>query len=148
MFARYCTVIIAALCIKITHIGHLSSESSLLSILLNILIYVYQEKLIVFCTRHTGNGAVIVRCSQPEVGWLGWRSSEDEDLLKAISDACSFDGNFRMNYDRESTISHSPGSHQSDESVQITNHTPQNKKVNLFKLIKLQPVQNLIRFSC
>lgn len=84
--------------------------------------------------RHTGNGAVIVRCSQPEVGWLGWRSSEDEDLLKAISDACSFDGNFRMTYDGESNISYSPGSHQSDESVQITNHTPQSKKVRLFSI--------------
>ena len=41
--------------------------------------------------RHVGNGAVIARSSQPEVGWLGWRSSEDEDLLKAISDACSYD---------------------------------------------------------
>ncbi|XP_075219113.1 phosphatidylinositol-3,5-bisphosphate 3-phosphatase MTMR4 isoform X3 [Lycorma delicatula] len=39
--------------------------------------------------RHRGNGAVIARCSQPEVGWLGWRSSEDEELLKAITDACT-----------------------------------------------------------
>jgi len=22
------------------------------------------------------------------VGWLGWRSSEDEDLLKAIAESC------------------------------------------------------------
>lgn len=28
------------------------------------------------------NGAVIARCSQPEVGWLGWRNSKDEQLLK------------------------------------------------------------------
>ena len=41
--------------------------------------------------RHVNNGAVIARSSQPEVGWLGWRSPEDEDLLKALSDACSFD---------------------------------------------------------
>ena len=34
---------------------------------------------------------MIARSSQPEVGWLGWRSKEDEDLLKALSDACSFD---------------------------------------------------------
>lgn len=34
---------------------------------------------------------MIARCSQPEVGWLGWRSSEDEDLLKAISEACAYD---------------------------------------------------------
>ncbi|KAK8404525.1 hypothetical protein O3P69_007639 [Scylla paramamosain] len=40
--------------------------------------------------RHA-NGAVIARCSQPEVGWLGWRSSEDEDLVKAISEACAYD---------------------------------------------------------
>ncbi|XP_071520324.1 phosphatidylinositol-3,5-bisphosphate 3-phosphatase MTMR3 isoform X3 [Panulirus ornatus] len=40
--------------------------------------------------RHA-NGAVIARCSQPEVGWLGWRSSEDEDLVKAITEACAYD---------------------------------------------------------
>ena len=37
------------------------------------------------------NGAVIARSSQPEVGWLGWRSPDDEHLLKALSDACSYD---------------------------------------------------------
>ena len=37
------------------------------------------------------NGAVIARCSQPEVGWLGWRSQEDENLLHAIGTACSVD---------------------------------------------------------
>ena len=35
------------------------------------------------------NGAVIARCSQPEVGWLGWRSQEDENLLHAIGTACA-----------------------------------------------------------
>lgn len=49
------------------------------------------------------NGAVIARSSQPEVGWLGWRSKEDEDLLKALSDACSYDRG-------ESTIIDSPNS--------------------------------------
>lgn len=41
--------------------------------------------------RHLENGSVIARSSQPEVGWLGWRNSKDEQLLKALSDACSFD---------------------------------------------------------
>ena len=36
-------------------------------------------------------GAVLARCSQPEVGWLGWRSAEDEDLIKAIADASAYD---------------------------------------------------------
>lgn len=41
--------------------------------------------------RHPKTGAVLARCSQPEVGWLGWRSAEDEDLIRAISDACAYD---------------------------------------------------------
>ncbi|XP_050407864.2 myotubularin-related protein 3 [Patella vulgata] len=41
--------------------------------------------------RSQKNGAVIVRCSQPELGWLGWRNTEDENLLSAIPLACSQD---------------------------------------------------------
>ena len=41
--------------------------------------------------RNTANGAVLARCSQPEVGWLGWRSSEDEELVRAIAEACAYD---------------------------------------------------------
>lgn len=39
--------------------------------------------------RHMTNGAVIARCSQPEVGWFGWRSQEDESLLHALGIACA-----------------------------------------------------------
>ena len=41
--------------------------------------------------RNTANGAVMARCSQPEVGWLGWRSSEDEELVRALAEACAYD---------------------------------------------------------
>ena len=41
--------------------------------------------------RNTKNGAVIARCSQPEVGWLGWRCSQDEALLSAIAEAANMD---------------------------------------------------------
>ena len=41
--------------------------------------------------RHMMTGAVLARCSQPEVGWLGWRSADDEDLVRAIADATAFD---------------------------------------------------------
>ncbi|CAK1541397.1 unnamed protein product [Leptosia nina] len=41
--------------------------------------------------RHRGSGAVIARSSQPEVGWFGWRSSEDEGLLAAFVSACNAD---------------------------------------------------------
>lgn len=46
--------------------------------------------------RHKKSGAVIARCSQPEVGWLGWRNSKDEQLLKALADACAFDRGEQM----------------------------------------------------
>lgn len=39
--------------------------------------------------RDQRNGAVLVRCSQPEVGWLGWRNDEDEAHLRAIPFACA-----------------------------------------------------------
>lgn len=48
--------------------------------------YIFLSQCYTF--RHKGNGAILARCSQPEVGWLGWRSSEDEDLLKAIAESC------------------------------------------------------------
>lgn len=41
--------------------------------------------------RHQKSGAILARCSQPEVGWLGWRNTKDEQLLKALADACAFD---------------------------------------------------------
>lgn len=41
--------------------------------------------------RHIHTGAVLARCSQPEVGWLGWRSADDEDLVRAIADAAAYD---------------------------------------------------------
>ncbi|KAI4455089.1 myotubularin-related [Holotrichia oblita] len=81
--------------------------------------------------RHSGNGAVIARCSQPEVGWLGWRSAEDEDLLKAISDACMFDRGPKSMLDKESNLSHSPASVHSEDSghTQPMIEVPEKKKV-------------------
>jgi len=35
---------------------------------------------------------VISRCSQPEVGWFGWRSNEDEELVQNIVMACADNG--------------------------------------------------------
>ncbi len=43
---------------------------------------------IYFDFRHS-NGAVIARTSQPEVGWLFWRSKEDEKMIQAIINACN-----------------------------------------------------------
>lgn len=54
--------------------------------------------------RHKENGMIIARCSQPEVGWLGWRSQEDEDLLKGLTEAC-----FSRNSNSSSSKRHSKG---------------------------------------
>lgn len=41
--------------------------------------------------RHPRNGAVIVRCGQPEVGVFNWRCKEDEKLIDSLLQACSTD---------------------------------------------------------
>lgn len=35
------------------------------------------------------SGVVLARSSQPEVGWLGWRNTQDESLLHAIDVSCA-----------------------------------------------------------
>jgi myotubularin-related protein 3/4 len=47
-----------------------------------------EKKNLLFIFRHN-NGAVIARTSQPEVGWLFWRSKEDEKMIQAIITACN-----------------------------------------------------------
>ncbi len=46
----------------------------------------YSRRIPVVVWRHQKNGCVIARSSQPVVGWLGWRSSQDERLLQRILD--------------------------------------------------------------
>ncbi len=41
-----------------------------------------------FCKFRHHNGAIIARASQPEVGWLFWRSKDDEKMIQAIINAC------------------------------------------------------------
>merc|ERR1740137_51259 len=64
--------------------------------------------------RNTANGAVLARCSQPEVGWLGWRSSEDEELVRAVAEACA--------YDSGTNTRHSSGSDISSGSYDTASH--------------------------
>eukprot|EP00063_Salmo_salar_P078865 XP_014053700.1 PREDICTED: myotubularin-related protein 4-like isoform X4 [Salmo salar] len=46
--------------------------------------------------RHQRNGAVIARCSQPEISWWGWRNTEDEYLVTSIAKACLMDPGARF----------------------------------------------------
>ncbi|XP_060076299.1 myotubularin-related protein 3-like [Ylistrum balloti] len=64
--------------------------------------------------RDQRNGAVLVRCSQPEVGWLGWRNPEDEALLRAIPLACA----------------HNPGSYQRSNTVHDDSSTSESGSQN------------------
>ena len=38
--------------------------------------------------RHLRTGAILARCSQPEVGILGWRSKEDEKVIRVSTKHC------------------------------------------------------------
>lgn len=49
----------------------------------------YSRRIPTAVWRHQKNGCIIARSSQPEVGWLGWRSNQDETLLQSMIDACS-----------------------------------------------------------
>lgn len=46
---------------------------------------------VTFVSRHQKNGAVIARCSQPEISWWGWRNTDDEYLVTSIAKACQMD---------------------------------------------------------
>ncbi|CAB1353088.1 unnamed protein product, partial [Coregonus sp. 'balchen'] len=54
----------------------------------------YPQKLLV--PVHQRNGAVIARCSQPEISWWGWRNTEDEYLVTSIAKACLMDTGARV----------------------------------------------------
>ncbi|XP_046694918.1 myotubularin-related protein 4 isoform X4 [Silurus meridionalis] len=49
------------------------------------------KRIPVVVYRHQKNGAVIARCSQPEISWWGWRNTEDEYLVTSIAKACGLD---------------------------------------------------------
>lgn len=66
--------------------------------------------------RNRRNGAVLARCSQPEVGWLGWRSKEDENLLEAILNACFYDSSRNTGRFRETSPSASTSGLRLSES--------------------------------
>ena len=93
---------------------------------------------LIFIYRFYVTGACLARCSQPEVGWLGWRSTNDENLVKAIADACAFDraaaGSnkkiFKLNSNKPHSDSDSNCSHPSSLS------TLSNEKVLKIELLK------------
>ncbi|XP_069470938.1 phosphatidylinositol-3,5-bisphosphate 3-phosphatase MTMR4 isoform X2 [Ambystoma mexicanum] len=47
------------------------------------------KRIPVVVYRHQKNGAVIARCSQPEISWWGWRNADDEYLVTSIAKACA-----------------------------------------------------------
>lgn len=53
------------------------------------------KRIPVVVYRHQRNGAVIARCSQPEISWWGWRNTEDEYLVTSIAKACQLDAGLR-----------------------------------------------------
>uniref|UniRef100_A0A8C8HSU6 phosphatidylinositol-3,5-bisphosphate 3-phosphatase n=1 Tax=Oncorhynchus tshawytscha TaxID=74940 RepID=A0A8C8HSU6_ONCTS len=54
------------------------------------------KRIPVVVYRHQRNGAVIARCSQPEISWWGWRNTEDEYLVTSIAKACLMDPGARV----------------------------------------------------
>ncbi|XP_063002798.1 myotubularin-related protein 4 [Elgaria multicarinata webbii] len=54
------------------------------------------KRIPVVVYRHLRNGAVIARCSQPEISWWGWRNADDEYLVTSIAKACALNPGQRL----------------------------------------------------
>ncbi|XP_030077937.1 phosphatidylinositol-3,5-bisphosphate 3-phosphatase MTMR4 isoform X2 [Microcaecilia unicolor] len=54
------------------------------------------KRIPVVVYRHLRNGAVIARCSQPEISWWGWRNADDEYLVTSIAKACVLNPGTKM----------------------------------------------------
>nr|XP_033777737.1 myotubularin-related protein 4 isoform X3 [Geotrypetes seraphini] len=54
------------------------------------------KRIPVVVYRHLRNGAVIARCSQPEISWWGWRNADDEYLVTSIAKACALNSGTKM----------------------------------------------------
>uniref|UniRef100_A0A8C1WKN6 phosphatidylinositol-3,5-bisphosphate 3-phosphatase n=1 Tax=Cyprinus carpio TaxID=7962 RepID=A0A8C1WKN6_CYPCA len=54
------------------------------------------KRIPVVVYRHQRNGAVIARCSQPEISWWGWRNTEDEYLVTSIAKASQLDAGLML----------------------------------------------------
>lgn len=65
--------------------------------------------------RHPGNGAVIVRCGQPEVSLFNWRCKEDERLIDSLLQACNTRGHQRC---RPNTMNGHAGSSERENTLQ------------------------------
>ncbi|XP_022096310.1 myotubularin-related protein 3-like isoform X2 [Acanthaster planci] len=80
--------------------------------------------------RHQRNGAVIARCSQPEIGWFGWRCSQDERFMENILRACNMDSPQSTAQATENTANGTAGGEASDVSIlPHLGSNPSNKKV-------------------
>ncbi|KAG8450645.1 hypothetical protein GDO86_003063 [Hymenochirus boettgeri] len=83
------------------------------------------KRIPVVVYRHLRTGAVIARCSQPEISWWGWRNADDEYLVTSIAKACALnpgrstngslnikgsgDGNDNADTDFDSSLTACPG---------------------------------------
>ncbi|XP_038061962.1 myotubularin-related protein 3-like isoform X2 [Patiria miniata] len=80
--------------------------------------------------RHQRNGAVIARCSQPEIGWFGWRCEQDERFMESILRACNIDNPQTAAQETEKTVNGTAGGEASDVSLlPHLGSNPNNKKV-------------------
>uniref|UniRef100_A0A6I8SSM3 phosphatidylinositol-3,5-bisphosphate 3-phosphatase n=1 Tax=Xenopus tropicalis TaxID=8364 RepID=A0A6I8SSM3_XENTR len=72
------------------------------------------KRIPVVVYRHTRTGAVIARCSQPEISWWGWRNADDEYLVTSIAKACALNPAVRMPNGNASSKENKDGSDNSD----------------------------------
>ncbi|CAJ0967649.1 unnamed protein product [Ranitomeya imitator] len=78
------------------------------------------KRIPVVVYRHTRTGAVIARCSQPEISWWGWRNADDEYLVTSIAKACALNPGGRAataNFSKSSNDGNENGDTDFDSSL-------------------------------
>jgi len=79
---------------------------------------------------------VISRCSQPEVGWFGWRSAEDEELVQNIVIACADNSKMTSHPSETTTITNRIRIEDSDDNSSSDTH---NGSLLSMELVPEQP---------
>lgn len=104
----------------------------------------YSRRIPVVVWRSKRNGCVILRSSQPVVGWFGGRNSQDEKMLQKVLKICTLD---TQNYHSKNLVQNGAQNNEKMTNGIIDNHYVKNDKT-LSLSTNGQPNGNVMNGDC